>query len=129
MKIPAAKSMKYKQLLFSGFFTLMDEQAIGIAAIFGFVQDLGLYSIVSLTPLKITTVQYSWVVSIMYYGVLVGQYPLLALAQKVPIGKFQGAIMFYCGLCSLLMIVLTNFSGAMTLRLVSIKPSSISGLV
>ncbi|GAM37799.1 MFS allantoate transporter [Talaromyces pinophilus] len=103
-------------LLFSGFFTLMDAQALGTAALFGFVEDLGLYSIKSLAPLKITTVQYSWVAAITYYGVLASQYPLLALAQKVPIGKFQGVVIFYCGMCSLLMIVLTNFSGAMALR-------------
>lgn len=49
----------------------MDSQGFGIAAIFNMIQDLGLYDIVSLSPLTLSTVKYSWASSIPAFGLLI----------------------------------------------------------
>ncbi|KIW93704.1 uncharacterized protein Z519_05018 [Cladophialophora bantiana CBS 173.52] len=77
-----------------------DSQAFGVAAIFGLIQDLKLYTIISTNP---------------------SQYPLLVLAQRLPIGKYMTEVVMYSGALSLLFLTLNNFAGTMALRRVNIS--------
>lgn len=45
-----------------------------------------------------------------------GQYPLLLLAQHLPVGKFYGALIVYIGLTALLVITCTEFAQIVALR-------------
>ncbi|KAF5643458.1 DAL5-Allantoate and ureidosuccinate permease [Fusarium tjaetaba] len=65
----------------------MDKVALSEASIFGIKEDLNLVG-----------QQYSWSSSIFYLGYLVWQYPSSLLMQKLPIGRYFGAMIFLWGL-------------------------------
>lgn len=53
-----------------------DSGAYGIAAIFGLIQDLKLYTVVSTNPVILDLTKYSWTNSILTFGnVIVGSLP------------------------------------------------------
>lgn len=58
-------------MFFTGLFEYMDSQGFGIAALFGMIQNLGLYTVVSINPLITSTNKYSWCVSIPAFGSVV----------------------------------------------------------
>ncbi|KAE8449528.1 hypothetical protein EG329_008137 [Mollisiaceae sp. DMI_Dod_QoI] len=74
-----------------------DTQSYGVAAIFGLIQDLKLYTIT-------------------HTGLSLAQYPLLILAQFLPLGKFISGMVFYSGLLALLFIVCKDFADIVALR-------------
>ena len=49
----------------------MDAQCFGVGALFGMIQDLGLYEVVSVEPLVTSTDKYSWASAITAFGSLV----------------------------------------------------------
>lgn len=58
--------------MFFGYLLMyMDTQCFGIAAIFGMIQDLGLYKIVSTNPVITSTTKFSWASSIPNWGSLI----------------------------------------------------------
>ncbi|KIX95107.1 uncharacterized protein Z520_09023 [Fonsecaea multimorphosa CBS 102226] len=93
-----------------------DSGAYGIAAIFGLITDLKLYTIVSVNPPVLSLTKYSWTNSILTFAALVGQYPLLLLAQKLPVGKYLTGIILYSGALALLFLTLRDFAGTMALK-------------
>ncbi|OQV01840.1 hypothetical protein CLAIMM_07131 [Cladophialophora immunda] len=103
-------------LLIANILTSCDSGTYGVAAIFGLIQDLKLYTITSLNPLTMDLTKYSWTNSIGTFGNLIAQYPLLLLAQRLPIGKVLTAIVLYTGSLALLFLTLSNFAGTMVLK-------------
>ncbi len=107
-----------------------DTQSYGVAAIFGLIQDLKLYTI---THTGLSLVKYQWSTSVANFGsmvvsivskgfkmiiilILQAQYPLLILAQFLPLGKFISGMVFYSGLLALLFIVCKDFADIVALR-------------
>ncbi|EXJ53447.1 uncharacterized protein A1O5_13315 [Cladophialophora psammophila CBS 110553] len=111
-------------LVLANIMTSCDSQAYGVAAIFGLIQDLKLYTIISTNPVILSLTKYSWTNSILTFGSLISQYPLLLLAQRLPIGKYMTGVVTYSGALSLLFLTLNNFAGTMALRRVTISPYS-----
>ncbi|OAP56497.1 hypothetical protein AYL99_09676 [Fonsecaea erecta] len=79
-------------LVIANILTGCDSGTYGIAAIFGMIRDLKLYTIENPETGQLDLTRYSWSNSILTFGLLLGQYPLLLLAQKVPIGNFVGTM-------------------------------------
>ena len=68
------------------------------------------------TDLNLQGQQYSWAVSLFYFGYLVGEFPANYLLQKLPIGKFAAVNLFIWGAIVMLCAVTTNFQGLAALR-------------
>ncbi|UKZ78972.1 hypothetical protein TrVFT333_006721 [Trichoderma virens FT-333] len=60
--------------------------------------------------------QYSWLGTILYLGILVGEYPQNFLLQKLPVGKLLAANVFCWGAVVACSAATTNFGGLMALR-------------
>lgn len=108
-----------------------DTQSYGVAAIFGLIQDLKLYSF---TPdFHLDLHKYQWSTSIANFGSMFvyfasevkrclrwqqfqAQYPLLIIAQFLPLGKFTSVMVLYSGLLALLFIVWKDFADIVALR-------------
>ncbi|KAK4062352.1 hypothetical protein Trihar35433_9173 [Trichoderma harzianum] len=60
--------------------------------------------------------QYSWLGTILYLGILVGEYPQNFLLQKLPVGKLLAANVFCWGTVVACSAATTNFGGLMALR-------------
>ena len=54
--------------------------------------------------------QYSWVSGIFYFGYLVAQYPSSVLMQKLPIGRYFGAMIVLWGVASTCIAATNNFA-------------------
>ncbi|OQV02701.1 hypothetical protein CLAIMM_07851 [Cladophialophora immunda] len=105
-------------LLFIGsIVSYADTQAYGFAALFGLVKDLKLFvlKLVGGQPV-IETSKYQLSASIATLGAVAGQYPLLLLAQYLPVGKFFGALIAYIGMTAILVIACTDFAEITALR-------------
>ncbi|KIW73782.1 hypothetical protein PV04_01874 [Phialophora macrospora] len=107
-------------LFFGSIVSYADTQAYGFAAIFGLVQDLKLFvvKIVGGTP-AIETSKYQLSAGISTLGAVAGQYPLLLLAQHLPVGRFYGAVIIYIGITAILVIVCNDFADITALRFFS----------
>ncbi|GKZ81417.1 hypothetical protein AnigIFM56816_005936 [Aspergillus niger] len=103
-------------LFFVNLFGLFDSQAFSIAALFGMVEDLGLYEIISISPLSLDLNRYSWASSIVYFGGLISLYPLLYIAQRFSLGKVTTGLVAWSGFFSLMMLVVKNFPETMVVR-------------
>ncbi|GLA12620.1 hypothetical protein AnigIFM62618_008568 [Aspergillus niger] len=103
-------------LFFVNLFGLFDSQAFSIAALFGMVEDLGLYEILSISPLTLGLNRYSWASSIVYFGGLISLYPLLYIAQRFSLGKVTTGLVAWSGFFSLMMLVVKNFPKTMVVR-------------
>ncbi|KAF7592546.1 hypothetical protein BBP40_012770 [Aspergillus hancockii] len=68
--------------------SFIDKGILSTAAVYGMRTDLNLKG-----------QQYSWTSSIFYFGYLLWQYPNSIFMQKLPIGKWIGAMIFMWGLC------------------------------
>lgn len=129
-------------------FLYADAQAYGTAAIFGLIQDLGLYTILVLDGAVVVDIsRYSMAAGIYFLGAvavskkhpvvslssprlqlhscvkcfvkplsLQGTYPLLLLAQRLPVGKFLGGFMVFIGTLALLTVTCHNYAGILVLR-------------
>lgn len=60
----------------------LDKQSINYAAVFGLSEDL-----------KLTGSQFSWCVSLFYFGQLCSEYPAAYLMSRLPIIRFVGVTM------------------------------------
>jgi MFS family permease len=60
--------------------------------------------------------QYSWLGTILYIGVLVGEYPTNFLLQKLPVGKYIATNVFLWGIVIACSAAATNFPGLMVVR-------------
>jgi len=83
----------------------VDKAAISNAATFGLRTDLNLQGS-----------DYSWAVSIFYFGYLLGTYPSLYCMQRFHIGRFIGIMTLCWGATILAMIGVTSFGGLMAAR-------------
>ncbi|KAI3026340.1 hypothetical protein CBS147347_4997 [Aspergillus niger] len=108
--------LQNNQLFFVNLFGLFDSQAFSIAALFGLVEDLGLYEIISISPLTLDLNRYSWASSIVYFGGLISLYPLLYIAQRFSLGKVTTGLVAWSGFFSLMMLVVKNFPETMVVR-------------
>ncbi|BCS19541.1 putative MFS transporter [Aspergillus puulaauensis] len=80
----------------------LDKGTLGFSSIMGIQEDAGLDGD-----------QYNWLGTILYIGVLVGEYPTNLLIQKLPVAKYLAANVFLWGVCS---AASTNFPGLMVVR-------------
>ncbi|KAJ5126487.1 major facilitator superfamily domain-containing protein [Penicillium atrosanguineum] len=94
-----------------------DSQAYGFAALFGLVEDLGLF-IAKVVDGKIVldTTKYQLSAGMTSLGGAAGQYLLLLPAQLLPSGVVYGLIQFYIGTLALLTIVCKDTAQIMALR-------------
>lgn len=60
--------------------------------------------------------QYSWANSIFYFGYLLAQYPSSLLMQKLPIGKYFGAMVLLWGMVTTCMSATNSFATLATCR-------------
>lgn len=60
----------------------LDKQSINYAAVFGLSEDLGL-----------SGSQFSWAISLFYFGQLVSEYPAAYLMSRLPVTSFVGVTM------------------------------------
>lgn len=60
----------------------LDKQSINYATVFGLQDDL-----------RLTGHQFSWAVSLFYFGQLVSEYPAAYLMSRLPIVRFVGVTM------------------------------------
>ncbi|PMD31885.1 MFS general substrate transporter [Hyaloscypha variabilis F] len=91
-----------------------DTQSYGVAAIFGLIKDLKLYTITSDFQLNLS--KYQWSTSVANLGSMFAQYPLLIVAQFLPLGKFSSVMVLYSGLLAMLFIVCKDFADITALR-------------
>lgn len=102
---PVAASSDLYQLMITFGLQYLDKVTITYAALYDLRSDLNLHG-----------QQYSWAVSLFYFGYLVGEFPANFLLQKLPIGKFASAILLIWGAIVMLCAVTTNFAGLAALR-------------
>ncbi|CAK7209656.1 hypothetical protein SCUCBS95973_000514 [Sporothrix curviconia] len=93
-------------LCFTYLLQYYDKAMLSQAALFGYRTDLGLE----------TGNRYSMTAAIFYLGFIVGAYPTMALAQRLPIERVASATVTLWGLCLLLTTVCHNFKEAYTQR-------------
>ncbi|RYP86592.1 hypothetical protein DL770_004891 [Monosporascus sp. CRB-9-2] len=87
------------------FFQQLDKSALSYVSIFGIMEDANL-----------TSMQYSWLGSTLYFAQLVFQ-PLAALLLvKLPTGKVIGVAILCWGSCAAIMAACTNFPSLLVLR-------------
>lgn len=61
----------------------LDKQSIGYAAVFGLADDL-----------KLVGTEYSWAISLFYFGTFAAEYPFVYLMSRLPIIRFVGVCMY-----------------------------------
>lgn len=114
-------------MLVASLLAYTDAQAYGMAAIFGLIQDLKLYvASISNGQIVLDLTKYQWSNSIANCGSMFAQYPILILAQFLPLGKFTSGVMMYSGLLALLAITCSDFADIMALRYVVLDGSGLS---
>lgn len=87
------------------FFQQLDKSSLSYVSIFGIMEDAHL-----------TSMQYSWLGSVLYFAQLIFQ-PLAALLLvKLPTGKVIGTAALGWGICASLMAACTNFPSLLVLR-------------
>ncbi|KAI0910352.1 major facilitator superfamily domain-containing protein [Ustulina deusta] len=92
-------------LLGAYFFQQLDKSSLSYVSIFGIIEDANL-----------TSQQYSWLSSILYFGQLAFQ-PLAAfLLVRLPTGKVIGTAITLWGMTQALLAVCTNFKSLIALR-------------
>ncbi|KAI0966734.1 major facilitator superfamily domain-containing protein [Xylaria arbuscula] len=93
-------------MLATYFFQSLDKGTLAFASVQGLIDDVHLVGS-----------QYSWLGSILYIGVLVGEYPTNLLLQKLPIAKYLSANVFIWGAVVTTSAAAHNFSGLIVVRL------------
>ncbi|OLN87361.1 putative transporter C757.13-like protein 5 [Colletotrichum chlorophyti] len=76
------------------FFQYLDKQSINYAAVFGLSEDL-----------KLTGSEFSWCVSLFYFGQLCSEYPAAYLMSRLPIIRFVGVTMTWVSMFGVSQIV------------------------
>ncbi|KAH6646147.1 major facilitator superfamily domain-containing protein [Truncatella angustata] len=83
----------------------LDKGTLGFASVMGIQKDAGLYG-----------QQYSWLGTILYMGILVGEYPTNFLLQKLPVAKYLAANVFCWGVVIACSSAANNFASLMVVR-------------
>ncbi|KAB5518163.1 major facilitator superfamily domain-containing protein [Coniochaeta sp. 2T2.1] len=83
----------------------LDKGTLGFASVMNIQNDAHLHG-----------QQYSWLGTILYMGVLVGEYPTNLLLQKLPVAKYLAVNVFCWGAVIACSAAATNFAGLMTVR-------------
>ncbi|OJJ55365.1 hypothetical protein ASPSYDRAFT_60353 [Aspergillus sydowii CBS 593.65] len=83
----------------------LDKGTLGFSSIMGIQEDAGLDGD-----------QYNWLGTILYIGVLVGEYPTNLLLQKLPVAKYLAGNVFLWGVVIMCSAAATNFPGLMVVR-------------
>lgn len=92
-------------LFFTGMMSAVDKIIISNAALYGLKAGLHL-----------STSQYSWVGSIVSFGILVAEWPGAYCVQRFPVGKLVSIIVVMWGVLACLTAVAKDFSTLMALR-------------
>ncbi|KAL0934893.1 pantothenate transporter [Colletotrichum truncatum] len=87
------------------FFQYLDKQSINYAAVFGLSEDL-----------KLTGSQFSWCVSLFYFGQLCSEYPAAYLMSRLPIIRFVGVTIILWGIVEMCLGVSQNFASLGAIR-------------
>jgi MFS family permease len=83
----------------------LDKGTLGFASVMNIRQDAGLVD-----------QQYSWLGTILYMGVLVGEYPTNFLLQKLPVAKYLSINIFCWGVVIACSVAANNFKALMVVR-------------
>ncbi|KIM98412.1 hypothetical protein OIDMADRAFT_128217 [Oidiodendron maius Zn] len=83
----------------------LDKGTLGFSSIMGIQKDA-----------KLVGNDYSWLGTILYLGVLAGEYPTNLLLQKLPVAKYLAANVFCWGAVIACSAATHNFGGLMTVR-------------
>ncbi|EON98225.1 putative allantoate permease protein [Phaeoacremonium minimum UCRPA7] len=83
----------------------LDKGTLGFASVMGIQKDAHLHG-----------QQYSWLGTILYMGVLVGEYPTNLLLQKLPVAKYLAVNVFCWGAIVACSAAAKNFGALMTVR-------------
>ncbi|KAL4878464.1 major facilitator superfamily domain-containing protein [Aspergillus karnatakaensis] len=83
----------------------LDKGTLGFSSIMGIMDDAGLDGN-----------KYNWLGTILYIGVLVGEYPTNLLIQKLPVAKYLAGNVFLWGVVIMCSAAATNFPGLMVVR-------------
>ncbi|KAL4869462.1 hypothetical protein BDV12DRAFT_196306 [Aspergillus spectabilis] len=83
----------------------LDKGTVGFSSIMGIMDDAGLDGN-----------KYNWLGTILYIGVLVGEYPTNLLIQKLPVAKYLAGNVFLWGVVIMCSAASTNFPGLMVVR-------------
>ncbi|RDW72337.1 putative MFS transporter [Aspergillus mulundensis] len=83
----------------------LDKGTLGFSSIMGIQEDAGLDGD-----------KYNWLGTILYLGILVGEYPTNFLLQKLPIAKYLAGNVFLWGVVIMCSAAATNFPGLMAVR-------------
>ncbi|KAL2865071.1 putative MFS transporter [Aspergillus lucknowensis] len=83
----------------------LDKGTLGFSSIMGIQEDAGLDGN-----------KYNWLGTILYIGVLVGEYPTNFLLQKLPVAKYLAGNVFLWGVVIMCSAAATNFPGLMAVR-------------
>ncbi|KAL2793245.1 major facilitator superfamily domain-containing protein [Aspergillus keveii] len=83
----------------------LDKGTLGFSSIMGIQEDAGLDGD-----------KYNWLGTILYIGVLVGEYPTNFLLQKLPVAKYLAGNVFLWGVVIMCSAAATNFPGLMVVR-------------
>ncbi|KAH7138450.1 major facilitator superfamily domain-containing protein [Dendryphion nanum] len=81
------------------FFQYLDKQSINYAAVFGLQQDL-----------RLTGTDFSWAVSIFYFGQFCSEYPAAYLMSRFPITLFVGVTVVIWGIAEMCLGATQNFA-------------------
>ncbi|KAJ3578983.1 hypothetical protein NPX13_g1582 [Xylaria arbuscula] len=93
-------------MLATYFFQSLDKGTLAFASVQGLIDDAHLVGS-----------QYSWLGSILYIGVLIGEYPTNLLLQKLPIAKYLSINVFLWGATVATSAAANNFAGLIVVRL------------
>lgn len=83
----------------------LDKGTLSFSSIMGIQEDTNLVG-----------QQYSWLGTILYMGVLVGEYPTNVLLQKLPVAKYLSANVFCWGVVITCSAACKNFGSLMAVR-------------
>ncbi|KAI0097112.1 MFS general substrate transporter [Daldinia grandis] len=78
----------------------LDKSSVNFASVFGLRQGTNLHG-----------QDYSWSLSIFYFGYLVAQWPAGYLLQRLPVGKFIGSSILVWGMLTIVTPACKNFAG------------------
>ncbi|KAI0684268.1 MFS general substrate transporter [Cytidiella melzeri] len=92
-----------------------DKLVFNSASVFGMIQDLGLETPVPGTN-TFSTRRYSTAAAAFYWGYLAGVLPIALILQKLPAVKALSATIFVWGSIVMLMVLVTNYPGAIAQR-------------
>ncbi|KAF2019843.1 MFS general substrate transporter [Aaosphaeria arxii CBS 175.79] len=87
------------------FFQYLDKQSINYAAVFGLSDDL-----------QLSGTEFSWAISLFYFGQFVSEYPAAYMMSRFPITLFVGITVILWGLCEISLGATQNWPGLATAR-------------